>query len=180
MCPPPTPGCLPVLATSVQSSLCPSPPLGVGVGVLFCFWCLVFLLPHVSWQALTSVAVGQRECSGTAKVGGDSGWLIPDEGAPSSLSPSQCYGATRSPLARTLLPRLPCHECARCHHSPLLLPSAQTVGGGGAARGEVTPGRAGAPGLGSSSCPRRLAHAAHSAPGGEKPPHSRSVRGVPA
>lgn len=84
---PPTPGCLPVLATSVQSSLCPSPPLGVGVGVLFCFWCLVFLLPHVSWQALTSVAVGQRECSGAAKVGGDSGWLIPDEGAPSSLSP---------------------------------------------------------------------------------------------
>lgn len=51
------PGCLPSLVTLVQSSLCSSPPLGAGGGAfLFCFWRLVFLLPHVSWQALTSVA----------------------------------------------------------------------------------------------------------------------------
>lgn len=45
----------------------------LGWGFLFCFWCLVFFLLHVSWQALISEAVGQRECSGAAKKGGDVG-----------------------------------------------------------------------------------------------------------
>lgn len=69
-----------VCVTLARSSVCPSPLLGRGFySCLFWgfFWCLVFFLLHGSWQALISVAVGQRERSGAARKGGDSAWLVP-------------------------------------------------------------------------------------------------------
>lgn len=68
--------------------MCSFPLLGQGLFCFVLFLRLVSFLLHVSWQALISVAIGQRECSGAAKKGGDSGLANPRmNGAPSSLSP---------------------------------------------------------------------------------------------
>lgn len=107
-----------------------------------------------------------------------------------SSSVSQCSGAQRSHLTGTLL-SLVWHVSPQGHASPQLPTSApsppdsaeQKLGGRvvGRAGWGVSPQGAGAgsPDSGSSFCPRRLAHAAHPAPGGRKPAHFRSVTGVP-
>lgn len=80
---------------------------------LFCFQCL-FLLLREPWQAPIAVAVGQKECSRAAEMGGDSGWLIPQQERTVLPPPHPCHsvkeprGATspglRSPTSRVTCP----------------------------------------------------------------------------
>nr|KAF6314755.1 hypothetical protein mMyoMyo1_008558 [Myotis myotis] len=113
-------------------------------------------------------------------MGGDSGWLIPDDGAPSSLS---LVTVLRS---QEELPRpdsaFPPHVSRVCPVPPLA--SAASVrtdcgrrrgcGWGG------RPWKSRLPRFGFQFLSQAPAHVAHSAPGGEKPPHFRSASGVPA
>lgn len=113
------------------------------------FWCLVFFLLHMSWQALTSVAVSQRECSGAAKREETRGGQSRDERCstpppPRPAPPRTVLGDKRSCFARALRPAScvvgllsattsPCCLHRPCRHggsltvlasTPVLLPGA--------------------------------------------------------
>lgn len=150
---------------------------------MFCFWCLVFLFPPCVLAGAHFCGSWPKGMFWSCQEGRRLGLANPwKKGAPSSPVPHHSVKEPRGATSPGLCFPTSCHEFAQCHRSPQLLPSTlsppgsseQTVGGG-VTGGEVTTRRAGSLGFGSSFCPRCLAHMAHSAPGGRKPPHCRSV-----
>lgn len=80
----------------------------------------------MSWQALTSVAVSQRECSGAAKREETRGGQSRDERCSTPPRPAPPRPSTHSVRRQEELlrpgsaSRLVCRGLAQCHHQPLL------------------------------------------------------------